>query len=259
MKFLYEYQDKANKRHFGSLTALTRGDAYAALKAQGIKPIRCDAAPGVFNLLLGRGKRWFAIVLLALAAGVATIGYYSTSSTVLALSSQLSHLDSRTRRQPIGDAAVIEKGIRTGWSDVFELEGERFLASFAIPGVPAGQRSTTEDEINKALAHVPVLSSSDAQAIEARQVVAMVEGMKDELRRFLAAKGTVAEYGQRLIARQEEELGYYNRAKQEIEVAIRSGMQERDILALWEKRNAALRKMGVKLISLPEETGSQNF
>jgi hypothetical protein len=34
-----------------------------------------------------------------------------------------------TRRQVIGDAFLIEKGLRTGWSDVFAHEGERFLAS----------------------------------------------------------------------------------------------------------------------------------
>ena len=60
-------------------------------------------------------------------------------------------MDDTTRRQIIGDTAIIEKGIRTGWTDVFELDGERFLASFAIPGVPAGQRSTTVEEIQKAL------------------------------------------------------------------------------------------------------------
>ena len=45
----------------------------------------------------------------------------------------------QTRRYPIGDAAIIEKGILTGWSDVFEHEGDRFLASFAVPGVKAAQ------------------------------------------------------------------------------------------------------------------------
>lgn len=64
MKFLYEYQDKANKRHRGVLNAPTRADAYAALKAQGIKPIHCDEAPGFFNLLFGKGKRWIAIIVL---------------------------------------------------------------------------------------------------------------------------------------------------------------------------------------------------
>ena len=64
MKFLFEYQDKANKRHKGALNAATRADAYAALKAQGIKPIRCDEAPGFFNLVFGKGKRWLAIAIL---------------------------------------------------------------------------------------------------------------------------------------------------------------------------------------------------
>ena len=41
----------------------------------------------------------------------------------------------QTRRQVIGDAAVVDKGIATGWADVFAEEGERFFASFAIPGL----------------------------------------------------------------------------------------------------------------------------
>ena len=45
MKFLYEYQDKSNKRHKGALNASDRAAAYAALREQGIKPIRCDEAP----------------------------------------------------------------------------------------------------------------------------------------------------------------------------------------------------------------------
>ena len=46
------------------------------------------------------------------------------------------------------------RSVHSGVSMVFRpipYEGERFLASFAIPGVPAGLRNTTEDEIRAAL------------------------------------------------------------------------------------------------------------
>ena len=80
----------------------------------------------------------------------------------------------------------------------------------------------------------------------------MVEGMKDELRRYLAAGGTIAGYGQRLVERQEEEIAYYNRAKAEIEAARKANMSAEQLNDLWEKRNESLRQMGVKLVAMPE-------
>ena len=80
----------------------------------------------------------------------------------------------------------------------------------------------------------------------------MVEGMKDELRRYLAAGGTIAGYGRRLVQRQEEEIAYYNRAKTEIEAAQKANMPVAQLNDLWEKRNESLRQMGVKLVPMPE-------
>ena len=80
----------------------------------------------------------------------------------------------------------------------------------------------------------------------------MVEGMKDELRRYLAAGGTIAGYGKRLVQRQEEEIAYYNRAKAEIEAAQKAKMPAAQLNDLWEKRNESLRQMGVKLVPMPE-------
>ena len=245
MKFLYTYRTPDNKQHRGEITAVTKEAAYAALRAQGIKPGHVDEAPGVFNKLFGKGKRWMAIAVLVVVCGVLVAIIHSTPTPPTYTS-----FDDGTRRQVIGDTAVIEKGIRTGWAEVFPEEGERFLASFAIPGVPAGQRNTKVEEIEAALSRR--IEQTAADGIEVRQIKAMVEGMKDELRQFLADGGTIVEYGEELVKRQEEELGYYTRAKAEIESAKKSGMSEAQVTELWEKRNAALRRMGVKLVPLPE-------
>ena len=162
----------------------------------------------------------------------------------------LSTSSDTTRRQVIGDAFVIEKGIRTGWSDVFAHEGERFLASFAIPGVPAAQRTSTEDELRAALERKILPQTSDS--LEAQQIKAMVEGMKDELRRFVAAGGTIAEYGRRLVQRQEEDLKYYNLVKNELDAAAAAQMPQPELLDLWERRNEDLRQMGIRLVPMPE-------
>ena len=252
MKFLYTYRTPDNKQHRSEITAPTKEAAYAALRAQGIKAGHIDEAPGFFNKLFGKGKRWIAIgVLGALCLVLCAVAMRFRKEVESAPVEIANALLVETRHQVIGDTAVIEKGIRTGWSEVFEHEGERFLASFAIPGVPAGQRNTKVEEIEAALTRR--IEASETDGIEVRQIKAMVEGMKQELRRFLAKNGTIVEYGQRLVQRQEEELGYYNRFKHEIETAKASGMDQEQLVALWEKRNASLRRMGVKLVAMPEE------
>ena len=254
MKFLYEYRTPDNAKHSGVICASDREAAYAELKKQGIKPSRFAEAPGFFNKLFGKGKRWLAISVLGalcLALGLLITTYKKENTTLHSTLSTLnSSLDDATRRQVIGDAAVIEKGIRTGWADVFEHEGDRFLASFAIPGVPAAVRSTTEEKLQEALHSSP--SPTSSPSLEERQIRAIVNGMKDELRAFLAQGGTVAAYGRKLVRRQDQEIGYYNRAKQEIDEAAKSGMSDAELENLWEKRNASLRAMGAKLVAFPE-------
>ena len=254
MKFLYEYRTPDNVGHSGVIDAPNRDAAFAMLKARGVRASRMTVAPGFFNNLFGRGKRWLAIAVLAVLCVTLAIMVGRVVLNAPQPSSVEVSLDSTVRRQMIGDTAVIEQGIRTGWADVFALEGERFLASFAIPGVPAGQRSTTEEKLLEALHSTPTPTTytSGSASLEARQIRAMVSGMKDELRQFLAEGGTIAEYGRRLVQRQEEELGYYNRAKAEIDAAAKSDMPEVRLTELWEKRNASLRRMGIKLVPMPE-------
>ena len=248
MKFLYEYQDRSNKRHSGSLNAATRVAAYAALKAQGIKPIRCEEAPGLLNLVFGKGKRWLAIVVLALACvGLALVALTFRRETV-ALNAPI---ELGVRRQLIGDAALIEKGIRTGWADVFDLEGDRFLASFAIPGVVPAIGATTEEYLKTALAN-DCPSPDTTTSLEVRQILAIVAGMKTEIRSLLASGWTFREVGASLVERQDEEIAYYERAKTEIETAAKSGVSPEALERLLDQRNASLRKLGIRLVSMPE-------
>ena len=254
MKFIYEYKTKENERRSGEIAAPSRAAVYTELKKQGIKPYKVDLAPGFANWVQSLGKRTAAIAVLAVA--VAALGYLWIGSKDEAAEYKdkaavfNDKFENKTRRQVIGDTAIIEKGIRTGWSDVFAEEGERFLASFAVPGVPAGQRNTTEDEIKSALARQVAVEESDS--IEARQIKSMVEGMKDELREFMRDGGSIKEFGNCLVERQEAELGYYNRTKSELETMMNSGMDAKALEALWEKRNNELRQMGIKLVPLPE-------
>ena len=261
MRFIYEYKTKENERRSGEIAAPSRAAVYTELKKQGIKPYKVDLAPGFANWVQSLGKRTAAIVVLAAAVVGICFLWRGTKEKAeeykdLAAANEdkaavyNDKFENKTRRQVIGDAAIIEKGIRNGWSDVFAEEGERFLASFAIPGVPAGQRNTTEDEIKAALSRQVAVEESDS--IEARQIKSMVEGMKDELREFMRDGGSIKEFGNCLVERQEAELGYYNRTKGELETMKNAGMPVKELEALWEKRNNELRQMGIKLVPLPE-------
>ena len=160
-------------------------------------------------------------------------------------------ISSRVRRQLIGDQGIIEKGIRTGWSDVFEHEGERFLASFAIPGVQATVRTTNVAALEEALGRK--IDAVESDGIEARQIKAMVEGMKDELHRFISAGGTIEQYGRRLIARQDDEIAIYVRACNEVDQAAKGGMPKEEVEELVDRRNEDLRRMGIRLVQMPNE------
>ena len=76
--------------------------------------------------------------------------------------------------------------------------------------------------------------------------------MKDELRGYMAEGGTIEQYGERLVERQEQELSYYRRIKEEIDTAAKSGKSEDELEAKWKAGNAELRNMGIRLVPMPE-------
>ena len=252
MKYTYAYKTSDGVRHEDSMNASSRDEVFAALRAKGIKAIKVVAADGskANGEVRGVRKRVVAVLIAIVALGVGVCAYLGGALTGGSPVSGTAFQTDQSRRQIIGDAAIIEKGIRNGWSDVFELEGERFLASFAIPGVKAGQRNTSEKEFTAALEHKSTVADSDS--LEARQIKAMVEGMKNEARRYLVAGGTIVEYGKRLTERQDAEIAVYNRVKADLEKA-RTTMTESTFMTYWEKRNDELRNLGIKTIGLSDE------
>ena len=254
MKYTYAYKTSDGVRHEDSMNAASREEVFAALRKRGIKAIKVVAADGskANGEIHGVRKRVVAAIVAFVAVGVGVIAYFSgtRSGSDLGGSAEISFQTDQARRQIIGDVAVVEKGILTGWSDVFPLEGDRFLASFAIPGVNAGIRNTSEAELLLALETKTEVKSSDS--IEVRQIKAMVEGMKKEARRYIAAGGTIVEYGKRLTERQDAEIAIYNRIKADVDQA-RSTMSKKDFISYWEKRNDELRSLGIRTVRLKKE------
>ena len=253
MKYTYAYKTSDGIRHEATMNASSREEVFTSLRKQGIKAIKVVAADGskANGEVRGVRKRAVAALVAFVALGVGIVAYVGgTRTSGDSMLSAPSFTTDQERRQIIGDAAIIEKGIRNGWSDVFELEGERFLASFAIPGVKAGQRNTSEKEFQAALDNrCEVL---DTDSLEVRQIKAMVEGMKNEARRYIAAGGSIVEYGKRLTERQDAEIAIYNRVKADLDKA-RKNMKDEEFMTYWEKRNDELRNLGIKTVGLGED------
>lgn len=258
MKFIYSYNTKQNERREGlTISAPNRDAAFSELNKRGIRPYKLYPAPGLLNRMSAIGGRGLAIIVLAVALGLFMAIALTQHKDIVELEQDgdvreivTGAITSKVRRQLIGDQGFIEKGIRTGWSDVFDREGERFLASFAIPGVPATVRTTKVAALEEALKRRVEAKESDG--MEARQIKAMVEGMKDELRRFVAAGGTIEQYGRRLVARQDEEIAIFNRASNEIEQASKGSLDKAELSELVDRRNGELRRMGIRLVAMPE-------
>ena len=248
MKYTYAYKDSDGKRHEASIEASSRDAAFAALRERGIRPIKVVAADGSKANGAPVGVRRRVVAVSILVAVVAAVG---ATAAFLHIVRPVPGVESfqadQTRRYPIGDAAIIEKGILTGWSDVFEHEGDRFLASFAVPGVKAAQRNTTVDEIKAALGRSVSVATDDG--LEARQIKAMVEGMKAEARAYIAAGGTIVEYGRRLTERQDAEISAYERTKADLERA-KETMSGNALINYWESQNDKLRNLGIRPLTL---------
>ena len=253
MKYTYAYKTPDGIRHEATMNASSREEVFTMLRKQGIKAIKVVAADGskANGEVRGVRKRTVAALVAFVALGVGGIAFLSGTRTGgSSAPSEPTFTTDQDRRQIIGDTATIEKGILNGWSHVFELEGERFLASFAIPGVKAGQRNTSESEFQAALLHRSKVIPSDT--LEVRQIKAMVEGMKNEARRYIAVGGTIVEYGKRLTERQDAEIAIYNRVKADLDKA-RKSMADKEFMPYWEKRNDELRNLGIKTIGFERD------
>ena len=248
MKYTYAYKTPDGMRHEASIEAPSRDAAFAALREQGIRPIKVVAADGSKANGAPVGVRRRVVAVSILVAVLAAVGATASFLRIVRPASEIESFQAdQTRRYPIGDAAIIEKGILTGWSDVFEHEGDRFLASFAVPGVKAGQRNTTVEEIESALGRK--IEPTPDDGIEARQIKAMVAGMKQEARAYIAAGGSVVNYGRRLTERQDAEIAAYERTKADLERA-KETMSGNALINYWESQNDKLRNLGIRPLTL---------
>ena len=260
MKFIYTYRTSDNVLHEGVVKAATKDAAYALLKGKGIKPGQMKEAPGFFNKLFGKHKRWMAIIGLVIVVATLLFIVSKKEAAITQLVTETIELQASTdgpldRRQLLGDEKIIARCIETEWSIVFPRKCDRFLAKFAQPGHSV--QHIRPEELREIAADIEAnlkdpIEVADTDLDEYKQIKRIVSGMRDELITFLKDGGTVLEYIECLVQRQSYEVSLRNKAKAQLLNSYRLKSAD-EYMAEWKKVNLELRAIGLALIPIEEE------
>lgn len=253
MRYTYAYRTSDGRRLEGSIDAPSRDEAFAALRSEGIRPIKVTASNGIKanGEPTGIRKRVVAIVAVtaSLVAAVCTYVFLRIEPHAETMPQDFS-----VRHQIYGDRSIIENGIATGWKACGLNGGETVLACFAQPGIAARVGSDIPSQAKAIEASLSnELKSDEGELLEYRQLKQIVEGMKVELRQYIAAGGTAEGYVRRLVERQNQEAAYYRAARQELQDS-RARLGEYELNALWTEKNAELRAIGLPMLRDPSES-----
>ena len=258
MKYTFAYKTSDGVRHEDSLDAESRDEAFAILRGRGIRPIKVVAADGSKANGEVRGLRKRAVfALVALAALVAgVVAYFGGERTGAATAANPEAVS--PRHQIYGDPAVLSALERGDFAEILPHEGDRLLAVFAQPGklmcakgsnpwrLPAELIATFERYAENELAvesDIPLNPDDSREITELKQIL---NGMREEMREYLAnGNGTPRSFWRRLNERTAQEIQIYERTRRELE---KETSEE-----VWEQKNDALRRLGLRTIPNPGE------
>lgn len=250
MKFIYQYRTSDNEVKRGEIVAPDREAAFQLLRVQGIKPARLEEAPGVFNKLFGKGKRWIAIFGLLVALAVSCF-------VILSMNDEMTYA-SEERAQLFGDPFVLKKLSANGWRDTFPDDGNAWFARHAIPGVGCDcskdeREALRQGQAKPILSTEPVAISKD-DSDELAKMKRMINCMKREFARYTEAGGSEAQYRIECETRLSVERQIFERVNSELrglEKKITSDNHP-EIEKSWDEKNELLRSMGLMTIPMPE-------
>lgn len=260
MKYTYAYKTSDGVRHEDSIEASSREEVFETLRARGIKAIKVVAADGSkANGEPPPSRRPAALVLSAVVLCVllllVAVAWWRLGGRPAGGGSPA---NSSPRHQIYGDPATMEGLERGDFAAALPRMGDRMLAVFAQPGrfmcakgadprrigadAEAAFAAYARDELDPSLD----VAVGDGGSREVRELRQIVNGMRAEMREYLAnGNGTPRSYWRRLNERTARELQIYERTRRELE-----GEKSDEV---WEQKNDALRRLGLRTIPNPSE------
>ena len=258
MKYTFAYKTSDGVRHEDSIEAASRDEVFEALRRQGIRPIKVVAADGskANGEVHGLRKR-VVFALVAFAAAVAgVIAYLGGERTGAATAANSAA--SAPRHQIYGDPATMEGLERGDFAAHLPRVGDQMLAVFAQPGKLMCAKGANPRLLDAAMETAFVAYAKDELAAkrdiaidageerELRELKQIVNGMREEMREYLAnGNGTPRSFWRRLNERTAQEIQIYERTRRELE---KETSEE-----VWEQKNDALRRLGLRTIPNPGE------
>ncbi len=244
------------------MEAASRAEVVSALRAKGIRPIKVVAADGSKANGEVRGVRKRVVVAAVFGAAVVTAILTVIIRSTPTPSTYTSGDAASPRHQIYGDPVVVEAFERGDFDKVLTNRVDQMLAWFAQPGKLMCPKGTDPRRMGEEFAaavetergggatgKMPVAPVSDGQggrqpgdAREVRELQQIVRGMREEMAAYLAnGNGTPRSFWRRLLERTQQEMQIYERARRELE-------KEKNP-TVWEERNEALRRLGLRTIT----------
>ena len=270
MKYTYAYKTSDGVRHEDSLDAGSRDEAFAVLRGRGIRPIKVVAADGskengewgMGNGERGRRSGWVvgavAVLVAAFALFAVFVSKWGNGERGMGNGERGVAANASPRHQIYGDPAVVSAFERGDFADALPRDGDRLLAMFAQPGklmcargvdtrrMPAEDMAAFARYAEAELAVERDVAIDPADSREVAELKQIVNGMRGEMREYLAnGNGTPRSYWRRLNERTAQEIHIYDRTRRELEKE-----SSEDV---WERKNDALRRLGLRTIPNPNE------
>ena len=270
MKYTYAYKTSDGVRHEDSLDARSRDEAFAVLRGRGIRPIKVVAADGskengewgIGNGERGRRSGWVvgavAVLFVAFALFAFFVSKWGNGERGMVNGERGVAANASPRHQIYGDPAVVSAFERGDFADALPRDGDRLLAMFAQPGklmcargvdtrrMPAEDMAAFARYAEAELAVERDVAIDPADSREVAELKQIVNGMRGEMREYLAnGNGTPRSYWRRLNERTAQEIHIYDRTRRELEKE-----SSEDV---WERKNDALRRLGLRTIPNPNE------
>lgn len=251
MKYTYFYKTSDGKRHEACIEGKCREDVFIELRKQGIKAIKVVAADGskANGEVRGVRKRVAALIAVVVAVIVGGVFFFvgERSSTT---NYHLPSTNSTPRHQIYGDPVIVGRYERGDFGSVLTNRADQMLAWFAQPGRLMCPKGLNPRRMAAEFANALGNRSDDSGLIglcedEPREVLELkqiVNGMHLELAEYLAnGNGTPRSFWRRLIERTTQESQIFELARREL--ANESSEY------VWEERNAALRRLGLRTLT----------